>query len=479
MRHDTIDIHTHVFNLRYLPLEGIVRSRLPKWVVGRKAIAAGLARLLNALTHDGSDLGAPPPVARPESAERIASADAMLLELAAETPRELRSHPDVAKGIAAAQVNEATAPTAPATATAGTNESVPIADGIVTLLSKLKLVNVEGLFETVDDFINWITFLRKDELFIMKRLFDTYPVDLYVHHMMDMEPHYDPGTCYYEFNAEQIRRMRRLVELSGGKLMTFVAWSPDRDPQERLEIVKEMVLSGGAGGVKVYPPSGYAANDARNEELWEFCVAEDVPVFTHCNASGFYANKKFIEFNDPKYWAKVLDKHPQLRLCFGHAGGEAGWFDRYSKKKNAVEKSWETSFAKQVFDLCTAYPNVYCETGFLPEVLDNAKPFVDRLTACVLAQPSFAHKIMYGTDWHMLERFEQHTRYFEACQGVFAQPVLSQYKDLFFYANAVDYLNLPAFEARQSTSESFDVGAVAPRLRVVQEKAETMKSRLR
>lgn len=470
MRPDTVDVHTHVFNLRYLPLEGIVMARLPRLLPFKRTIAAALGKLLNAITHDGSGLGAPPPIARPEAAALgRRDADAILAELASEAPPELRFDAEVREGIV---LSRGAMPEA-----AGAAEAAP-ANDFAALLSKLKLLNVDGIFETIDDFINWIGFLRHDETYIMNRLFETYPVDLYVHHMMDMEHYYNPGKCFYKFNAEQIRRMRRLVELSGGKLLTFIAWSPSRDAQERLALVKDAVLTGGAAGVKIYPPSGYPADDARNDELWQFCVDEDVPVFTHCNSTGFYAKRDYTKFNNPRYWANVLAKFPKLRLCFGHAGGAAGWFDRYSKKKNDPEKNWETSFAKAIFDLCVQHDHVYCETGFLPEVLDNAKPFIDRLTACFLAEPKFATRLLYGTDWHMIERIEAHTQYFEACEAMFEHPVLDQYKDLFFYANAVEYLNLPAYESRQVRPESFDMDAVKPHLRMVQEKAARMRARV-
>jgi predicted TIM-barrel fold metal-dependent hydrolase len=477
MTRDAVDVHTHVFNLRYLPLEGIVNARLPKRLPGRKLIAAGLARLLNGITHDGSGLGAPPVVTRPESGtmESVVSADTMLAALAGETPPELLADPTVTKAVVAARANEPLAPSATIL------ESVP-QNNAMTLLSKLKLVDIDGLFDSIEDFINWVGFLRHDEVFLMERLFDTYPdVDLFVHHMMDMAPHYKPGKCHYEFNAEQTRRMRRLVERSGGKLMTFVAWSPGRDKDERLEIVKEMILSGAAAGVKIYPPSGYAADDPRNDELWEFCTTatkKGVPVFTHCSHAGFWAKKDYIKFNHPKHWAAVLERFKTLRLCFGHAGGSAGWFGRYSKKKDAEEKNWETSYAKQVFDLCVKYDNVYCETGFLSEVLEDATPFIARLSQCFRESSKFASRILYGTDWHMIERLDAHVRYFEACQTMFEHADLAPYKDLFFYANAVAYLDLPGYEARQSRPESFDTGTVTSHLQMVQEKAAAMRAKV-
>ncbi|HEX2059156.1 MAG TPA: hypothetical protein VHK90_00300, partial [Thermoanaerobaculia bacterium] len=132
MRPDTVDVHTHVFNLRYLPLEGIVMARLPRVVPFKRTLAAALGKLLNAITHDGSGLGAPAPVARPEasSLDVRRDADAILAELAAEAPPELRFDQEVREGITLAQ--------GAAPESAGVAEAAP-ANDFLALLSKLRL----------------------------------------------------------------------------------------------------------------------------------------------------------------------------------------------------------------------------------------------------------------------------------------------------------------------------------------------------
>jgi predicted TIM-barrel fold metal-dependent hydrolase len=430
-----------------------------------------LAKVLNAITRDGSNL-------HPDSVSAMlgladgtsieSDPEATIRAMALATPRELRFEPDVAEGIAAAATVEVGAMT-PAAEGFALDGNAPARD-FTTLLSRLNDVDVTGLFDTVGDFIRWVGFLTHDEQSIMRQLFETYPVDLYVHHMMDMQHYYSPGKCYYKFNADQINRMRKLVEIGEGRLLTFVAWSPKR--RNDVELVRETVTNGGAIGVKVYPPSGYQANEAMNDALWALCLERHIPVFTHCTSQGFEAKAGFGVKSDPQFWRRVLERphHDALRLCFGHAGGEDGWFAE-------TEEDWNNSFAKQVFDLCVRYPNVYCETGYMDQILrpEARARFIARLVRCIREAPAFASKIMYGTDWHMIERLDGHRDYFAAFEQAFAADGLREHAKLFFYANAVAYLNLRGFTERHAGSTAFDVSKVEPHLSRVAAKADAMR----
>ena len=88
-----------------------------------------------------------------------------------------------------------------------------------------------------------------------------------------------------------------------------------------------------------------------------------------------------------------------LRLCLGHAGGEDFW----------LGKGKFTDWGQRVYELCTLYPNVYCEFGIHGEIVDEKAraTFVDTVVRLIEAPPrapnqiDFAKKIMYGSDWFM------------------------------------------------------------------------------
>ncbi|BBB70178.1 hypothetical protein UNDYM_5925 (plasmid) [Undibacterium sp. YM2] len=170
-----------------------------------------------------------------------------------------------------------------------------------------------------------------------------YPPITLVHHMMDMQmayvvkpdttqemvsPYY-PFYCEYvqqedENNGDQISRMKQ-VHAQYPQTIGFLAFDPRR---ENCMDVFKFVQNGEFKGFKFYTSMGYLpANDPvaeirdRVHTFFEKCAALDIPVFTHCTAQGFQTRAKLGLNAKPKNWDAVLEAFPKLRLCFGHAGG--------------------------------------------------------------------------------------------------------------------------------------------------------------
>ena len=123
-------------------------------------------------------------------------------------------------------------------------------------------------------------------------------------------------------------------------------------PKTALDVVKAALNDYGFVGVKLYPPMGFRAThnydrddsqflpkltadhpglgaelDKALDELFQYCLANDVPIMAHCAASQGTSDAN-AECADPKYWKEVLDKAPvdgldysKLRLNLGHFGG--------------------------------------------------------------------------------------------------------------------------------------------------------------
>jgi predicted TIM-barrel fold metal-dependent hydrolase len=292
--------------------------------------------------------------------------------------------------------------------------------------------------------------VRKDTDLFKTMLVDHHAEDsiqLALSLMMDLAPVYDqkpkPGTLW-DFESQQIPRMRNQVTASQGRMAYFVAWNPFRDhwcgdsnasQGNALRIVQNAVKQHGAMGVKVYPPSGYrpygnkiprkpfapfnkdardqykaryegitaADLDTRCAELFNWCVKDDVPVLAHCGSGEFEARKGYGKHHaHPAHWSELLKSSPEmrhLRLCLGHAGGESFW----------IGGRKEADWGMCVYQLCTSYPNVYCEFGIHGEIVDakHRDAFVRQMTALIQKSRQtpggidFASKVMYGSDWFM------------------------------------------------------------------------------
>jgi predicted TIM-barrel fold metal-dependent hydrolase len=321
---------------------------------------------------------------------------------------------------------------------------------------------------------------------IVRTLSREYPkADLFVAHMMDMDRAY-AGRSRRPFEQQQ-QDMPVVTRQFRGQLVHFTAFDPFRD-NEAIKTI-EAGLNAGAIGVKFYPPSGYRAAsnvipsppprppgavrrwksrygnrsakalDATMRSFFAKMAADQIPIFTHCTREGFEAVSDYGLNSSPEYWAIVLEEFPDLRLCFGHAGGQEFWFSRPGAEHNEQppegkpesQEAWR--FGRQVVDLCLKYKNVYCEVGYLTAVLtDDGR---DRLTkrlerelprpsTAVGAGPSwqFGDKLMYGTDWHMFYKEKRRKKYLSAFDQVVSNIDGGGWQRKFFSGNAVAYLKL-------------------------------------
>jgi len=243
--------------------------------------------------------------------------------------------------------------------------------------------------------------------------------------MMDLPLVYNqnPSANLLDFSKQQIARMEYFKNQRDSDMIYFVAYNPYYDfqpggkPGDALKIVQDAIEHHGAAGVKVYPPSGYrpyhndvpgrpvalftddpgkqwdtrygnmgpersAVLDAQLEQLLLWCRDNDKPVLTHSGYGEFEARKGYGEHHShPKFWGEFLKAHPEkdgspckLRLCLGHAGGGDYWL--------ASEK--HSDWGKEAYRMCTTYPNVYCEITTGDEFVDDdyLAFLVDRLSRC-------------------------------------------------------------------------------------------------
>lgn len=334
---------------------------------------------------------------------------------------------------------------------------------------------------------------RMESLFQSDHTRDKSPqISLIASHMMDLAPTYDQredGEKLFDYRKQQIPAMQRQQNLASGRMLYFVAYNPFRDhwekdsaagPGEALKIVKYAYSHQGAFGVKVYPPSGYKPSgnsipfppfsfapqphrqwraryapngikitgeqiDARLDALYQWCSDNNVPIFTHCGQDEVQARKGYGKLANPDGWKPVLEKFPKLRLCLGHAGGGSEWYRQGSL----------TGWGRTVFELCRDYENVYCEFGCQDSIADPVRRHAFSSQIASLIEESrlqgkhdFSTKILYGTDWFMpmphssdrLNHLLAHqTAIYDAGTASGADP--SRLFENYFHRNALRFLN--------------------------------------
>jgi predicted TIM-barrel fold metal-dependent hydrolase len=431
-----IDIHTHTFNARYLPLEEILLGKRDAFPPLTWLISDSCAPTLAHALIERTELA--PAADRPGVARRELQSQSHehrdqgilcgiflhLLDKAAEqgcwskgkSPAEQLTELDrVVDKMTLPQRMMITA----ATHMMGMQEQIRAkemkTDGMRGIARNEKTNGLRGA-------VRFLWFLTQNDA-DMSRLFASQYKDvpmrggrpLMVSHMMDLAPVYNQppsGTELLDFK-EQVRRVAEFQNRPGSDMIYFVAYNPYRDywlgekSGDALELVQSAVEKQGAWGVKVYPPSGYrptgneikprptgirskiagtqwdarygglhgdknSALDDKLRKLLEWCIAEDVPVFVHAGTGEFEAQKGYGSYHSDPGYWRDFLK---THPTLRLCLGHAGGADYWFGEGKAA------AWGKLVYELCRTYPNVYCEVTTHAELVSANRQayFVDLL----------------------------------------------------------------------------------------------------
>lgn len=193
-----------------------------------------------------------------------------------------------------------------------------------------------------------------------------------------------------------------------GRLLPFVAVNPLRKTHfDHMVMALERY---GFVGVKLYPSLGFKLNTPEMEQVFTYCEQHDVPLLMHCNAGGFYLDTQTIANSAPEVWRDdILPRHPKLRICFGHFGG-----DENLTSPDIVPGSWTAV----ILELMTAYPGVYADISYHDDPMNGAaaeKNYFAHLSR-LLQQPTLQDRILFGSDFFLVRqrvRDDNLWRYFE------------------------------------------------------------------
>lgn len=485
-----IDVHTHMFNARYLPLEGIALGKRDKFLFTH-LISDELARgLTRAIVNKTPELQ---PIDQEARAADTKSIDLVLQQAAQEC------------GIPYEEFSKEPAVRALRKLIEQCEKGMIEFDPELTVLTPSEKSALEKLGAVGEP--SFITNLITDDRLLAdryRRVFGLQNREVYtIRHMMDLGPVYNQcsDASLAQYTTTQIERASASQSLPTSGQLYFVAFNPFRDhwsdcqheSRSPLEIAMEAIDQHQAFGVKVYPPSGYRPTDnnipgrpftlftdvpecqwdaryqcSSNErldellhELLDECIRRDIPVFAHSHTGELEARNGYgLHHAHPKHWQAFLDStspdpnvdRSKLRLCFGHAGGNGHWFGTDD----------HNSWGELVRDLCMKYPNVYAEVGVHGQIAKTRRRayFVEQLLEGIELHREnpeeypyqLMYKIMYGSDWFMPPDTSARS-YIEGFEHALLHPDLNGHYQNFFFMNAVQYLNLEVQVHRQELDE--------------------------
>jgi predicted TIM-barrel fold metal-dependent hydrolase len=340
----------------------------------------------------------------------------------------------------------------------------------------------------------WAEILSQQDLAaVARRLMDAFPgdgIELSVPLMIDYE-YWFRNTRDIQID-DQVRKVASsIVVPSAGRIHPFVPFDPARElawrqrlprpddpaigPAEHvssLALVKDAVLSRGFIGVKLYNSLGYRplgnaeVDDARRrhfrrigrprycrfsgeeidavlDELYAFCVANQVPIVAHCGSDGIEAYPgASLAFGSPEHWRPVLERHPGLHLDLAHFGWSHGL--RYADARQRRRRS--PNWIRTILGMLEEFPDLYTDVAHHEVVTGEAeRNFTEDYRAMCADHPGLVQKrLLFGIDWHVIARMDG----FEGFKAAYARILGGseafsppQIED-FFGGNALRFLGL-------------------------------------
>ena len=339
-------------------------------------------------------------------------------------------------------------------------------------------------------FLDWEDSLTSCSAANAERLIETWPkIDLFVPLMIDYEYWFANSldnslgeqidTVYCDVVVPHLGRIHPFVPFDPARELAFRKGMVNPDGQlekhRPLTLVKEAIECKGFIGVKLYNSLGYRPlgnADAelalkrrhiavRNQklpylfsgeeydevlcELYDYCVDNDVPITAHCVMDGIEAYPgASLDFGQASFWDEVLRRkeYRNLRLNLAHFGWNQSPGQGY-----AGSESW----ARDVCRLIVKYDNVYADVSHHRVLSKSGRDqfihgYRQMMTDFSMDIEKIKHRILFGTDWHVLERMGGYRAFLDHYQkvleaaGMFADGELGRFRG----GNALEFLGLLA-----------------------------------
>lgn len=214
-----------------------------------------------------------------------------------------------------------------------------------------------------------------------------------------------------------------------GRFFPFVAVNPRRP--EHFSIMETALAGRGFVGVKLYPSLGYRVDSAELFRVYAHCEERGVPILMHCSRGGFYHDEPARDNSDPALWLPILEKHPRLKICFGHFGGA----------ENLAGPAPPSRWTATILSLMEKYGQVYADLAFHSEPMkggETEKNYFTNLTA-LLQDARYRSRILFGTDFFLSRQRLTEKNYWSYFRGFLSEEDFSQICE----ANPAGYLGLP------------------------------------
>jgi len=134
-----------------------------------------------------------------------------------------------------------------------------------------------------------------------------------------------------------------------------------------------------------------------------------LPLMTHCSRGGVQGklilDHKADRFTEPAAYTRVMLKHPKLKICLAHFGGQHDW-DRYVNEGSPIGNDWQKSQNWQVgirqMIGSGHFPGLWTDISYTLFHFDDYIPFLRLfLTGDDMASEYLRQRTLFGSDYYM------------------------------------------------------------------------------
>ena len=228
---------------------------------------------------------------------------------------------------------------------------------------------------------------------------------------------------------QQIKETSGMVLAYPGRIFPFVAVNPNRS--DYFQIMERALNGMGYVGVKLYPSLGYDINSIAMKKVYSYCNEREIPILMHCSKGGFKHSDAYKNNSSPSHWGEILREHNNLKICFGHFGG-----DEYHAGLPEIDDT--PPWAPDILDLMSYYPNVYTDISYHTAPMDggDVESRYFNTVKNYLNDPTFKKRILWGSDFFLVRmrlKEKNHWNYVKKMLG-------DDYFNQMSISNAMDYL---------------------------------------
>ncbi|MCH8558979.1 MAG: amidohydrolase [Balneolia bacterium] len=265
---------------------------------------------------------------------------------------------------------------------------------VVNGLEWLRIGLMESIDKVTDDLL---THMDQDDVAVV------LPMDI-----IDKNPSEGERNLF----LKQLEDTKRQALRYPGRVLPFAMVNPIRP--DAFDLLKRDAESGACVGLKLYPALGYHPYKGVMKEVLRYCNDNNLPVLLHCNDLGFRKSKTAASYGNPGHWRPVFEELPDLKVCFGHFGGET----EDDKPVWIAPEFPEDSWAFEIMNLMRKYPGrVFGDLSYHASHLkddDTTASNYKKNLFKVLDDDELSPHVLWGTDYHLLRMDSDDSGYGES-----------------------------------------------------------------